>query len=107
MKKANTYLSRGLEVGDSKEKVKELYGLPDIGFYEDDEWIYLFYRDWLGDGSLNILSDDILRSYKRFIEKYPDSDYHQFIKEYYEILKTDGVKKTEKTVNLLEKYDLL
>lgn len=49
---------RGLEVGDSKEKVKELYGLPDIGFYEDDEWIYLFYRDWLGDGSLNILSDD-------------------------------------------------
>ena len=51
--------------------------------------------------------DDILRSYKRFIEKYPDSDYHQFIKEYYEILKTDGVKKTEKTVNLLEKYDLL
>ncbi|HPD00218.1 MAG TPA: hypothetical protein PLA01_02585 [Acetivibrio sp.] len=49
---------RGLEVGDSKEKAKELYGLPDIGFYEDDEWKYLFYRDWSEDDSLNVLSDD-------------------------------------------------
>ncbi|HPD00219.1 MAG TPA: hypothetical protein PLA01_02590 [Acetivibrio sp.] len=28
-------------------------------------------------------------------------------KEYYEILKRDGMKKTEKTINLLEKYGVL
>jgi hypothetical protein len=49
---------RGLKVGDSKERARELYGLPDVGYFENDTWIYLFFRDWLDDGESTILSDD-------------------------------------------------
>lgn len=51
--------------------------------------------------------EDILRSYKRFMEKYPDSKYYQFIKEYYQLLKNEGVKETENGKKLLKKFGLI
>jgi hypothetical protein len=36
---------RGLQVGDSKMKALELYGIPDWGFVNKDKWIYYFYRN--------------------------------------------------------------
>ena len=49
---------------------------------------------------------DILRSYQRFIQRYPDSDNYQLVKEYYQTLKQNGVKKTETTTDLLRKYGI-
>lgn len=49
---------RGLKVGDDKNKVLKLYDQPDVGYFESDLWGYYFFRDWMGDGSSTLISDD-------------------------------------------------
>lgn len=50
--------TRGLKISDSKEKAVELYGLPDSGYYEDEDWVYYLKRNWNGEGDYYISSDD-------------------------------------------------
>lgn len=40
--------ARGLKTGDARERALALYGLPDKGYYEDDVWIWWYFRDWEG-----------------------------------------------------------
>lgn len=50
--------SRGLKVTDSKERALELYGLPDVGYYEDDDWGYYLNRNWNDEVDYYISSGD-------------------------------------------------
>lgn len=51
--------------------------------------------------------ENILKSYRRFVELYPTSKYHELIKKYYEILLGNGVKETEQTRELLQEYGII
>jgi len=50
--------------------------------------------------------ENILKSYKRFVELYPTSKYHDLIEKYYEMLLGNGVKETEQTRELLKRYGI-
>lgn len=49
--------TRGLKPGDSRERALALYGLPDKGYYEEDVWVWWYFRDWESD-PLSVQPDD-------------------------------------------------
>lgn len=73
------------------------------------------YRNYLGiyvygspytpiyDPDTNKVKDEVIDSYERFIEKYPASNVREIIKGYYDILKADNFKVTEKSQEYLRK----
>ena len=78
----------------------------DINFY-----IYLYtsidlmsFSDMRGETDR---AEDILQSYERFLDNYPNSRYYQLIKEYYRVLKRNGVKSTEETREILTKFNII